>query len=66
MKTDGALNGMGFEYSGFLQNIIVEQSTIQVQPLNTPSIISSNRKIDPELYRNKIVLGNMECKLGRS
>lgn len=45
---------------------IVGQSTIQVQPLNTPSIISPNRKIDPELYRNKIVLDNMECKLGRS
>lgn len=45
---------------------IVGQSTIQVKPASSSIILSPNRKIDPELYRNKIVLNNMECKLGRS
>lgn len=45
---------------------ILGRSSIQVDPLISSKNTSQRRILDPELYRNIIVLDGTECKLGRS
>lgn len=43
---------------------VLGRNSIQVDPLKSSAAPSPNKKINPELYKNKIMLNNMECKLG--
>lgn len=45
---------------------ILGKTAIHLDPLKASSKPPTNRKIDPELYRNIIVLDGTEYKLGRS